>query len=245
VERAAAEELVDRLLADPPVVHAMDLTTEPELGVWSTDRDCYVFIAEHVAPGARTLETGSGLSTVLFTALGAHHTAVTPAQHEAERIVSYCRDHGIDAGNLRFEIGFSEEVLPSLDREEQFDLVMVDGNHGFPTPILDWYFAGSRLRPSGRLIMDDVSLPAVAHLCAFMDRDPRWSADRHAGKWNAYRRLSEGDLRQDWFEQPFYGRPVTGLRDLVGRAPGHVRRTLASGLRSRVRWPGRAEAESA
>ena len=212
----------------------MDLTAAPELGVWSTDRDCYVFIAETVGPGARTLETGSGLSTVLLASLGASHTAVTPAQDEADRIVSYCRDHGIDTASLRFEIGFSEDVLPTLDREDELDLVLVDGNHGFPTPMLDWYFAGSRLRPSGWLIVDDVNLPAVAHLCAFIDRDPRWSAHRRAGKWNAYRRECGGDLRQDWYEQSFYGRPLNGLSDLIGRAPGYLRRTLASGLRSRV-----------
>jgi hypothetical protein len=47
------------------------------MGVWSADPDCYRFIAEHCHRGQRTLETGLGLSTVVFAALGTHHQCVT------------------------------------------------------------------------------------------------------------------------------------------------------------------------
>jgi predicted O-methyltransferase YrrM len=222
--------LVDGLLAEPPVVHAMDRSDDPELGVWSTDRDCYLLLAEHAGPGARTLETGSGLSTVLLAAIGARHTCVTPAQAEADRIVAYCADHGIDTESLTFEIGYSDEVLPRLPREALLDLVLIDGNHGFPTPMLDWYYAGSRLRPAGLLVIDDVALPAVAHLCAFVDRDPRWAIHRRTEKWIAYRRVTEGHLRQDWFDQPFYKSPApAGLAALPARVVRKIRRTLGRG----------------
>lgn len=71
--------LVDRLLAEPPAIHAMEPGDDPQMGVWSTDRDCYLLLAETAGPGSCTLETGSGLSTVLLAAVGAHHTCVTPA----------------------------------------------------------------------------------------------------------------------------------------------------------------------
>ena len=40
------QEVVTAILADPPVVHPMDRTATPAMGVWSTDESCYRFIAE-------------------------------------------------------------------------------------------------------------------------------------------------------------------------------------------------------
>jgi hypothetical protein len=194
--------VVDRLLADPPKVHAMDFSAEPEIGVWSTDRDCYDLLAEQCVAGARTLETGSGLSTVLFAALGAVHTCVTPSQVEADRIAAYCRAHDVGMASLRFAIGPSDAVLPGLT--EPIDLFLIDGNHGFPTPIIDWYYGAARLVDGGLLVIDDTQLPAVSELQRFIDHDPRWAPVRRSTKWAAWRRIGSGPLGQDWFEQPRY-----------------------------------------
>jgi predicted O-methyltransferase YrrM len=202
----------------------MDLSANPEVGVWSTDRDCYLLIADNAGPGAHTLETGSGLSTILLAALGARHICVTPARIEVDRVLAYCHEHSIDTASLTFEIGCSDDVLPRLSGEEQLDLVFIDGNHGYPTPVIDWYYAGSRLRPGGLLVIDDVALPAVAQLCAFVDRDPRWALQHRTQKWVAYRRVTAGGLRQDWYEQPFYRPPPQqGLSAVTVRAMRKVR----------------------
>jgi predicted O-methyltransferase YrrM len=225
--------LVDQLLERPPAIHAMNDEGDPELGVWSTDRDCYLFLTETVRPGSRTLETGSGLSTILFAALGAEHTCVTPAQVEVDRIVEYCRQEEIDISRVAFEIGSSDEVLPRLLSGAAIDLAFVDGCHGFPTPTIDRYYAGSRLRQGGLLVVDDVALPAVAEVCGFIDLDPRWAASRRTGKWAAYRRVDAGGLRQDWFEQPFFRRPpVYGMAAFAG----HLARRAHARLWRRRRW---------
>jgi predicted O-methyltransferase YrrM len=220
---------IDVLLANPPALHAMAEGDDPELGIWSTDRDCYLLLTEVAGPGTRTLETGSGLSTIVLAAAGAVHTCVTPARAEADRILAYCAEHGIDTGTVAFEIGGSDDVLPRLIHEPPLDLVLIDGNHGFPTPMIDWYFAGSRLRRDGTIVIDDIALPAVAHLCAFIDRDPRFAAHRRTEKWAAYRKLTDDNLRQDWFEQCFYASPSpASLTGLAGRALRKARHTLST-----------------
>jgi hypothetical protein len=233
--REVETTLVDKLLADPPAVHAMDAGPDPEIGLWGTDRECYALIAETVQPGMHTLETGSGLSTVLFAAAGADHTCVTPSAEEAARILAYCERQGISTDSLRFELGTSDEILPRLADGPRLDLVFVDGNHGYPTPMIDWFYAGSRLVPGGLLIVDDVPLPAVAHLCAFVDHDPRFIVHRRTAKWIAYRASAGGSLRQDWFEQPFYTSPTSAsLRAIPGRAARRASRGL------RARFAGRS-----
>jgi predicted O-methyltransferase YrrM len=221
--------LIDVLLADPPAVHAMGDGDTLGLGVRPTDRECYLFIAEYAGKGLRTLETGAGLSTIVFAAAGSRHVCVTPVPAEADRILAYCARHGIDTRALTFEIGCSDEVLPRLEHETPLDLVLIDGNHGFPTPMLDWYYAATHLRAGGLLVLDDVALPAVTDLCAFMDRDPRFSHHDGTGKWRAYRKLVEGGLRQDWYEQPYYGAPeLAPLAEIRGRVLRKVQRRLAA-----------------
>ena len=47
---------------------------------------------------------------------------------------------------------------------EPLDFVLIDGGHGFPTPMLDWFYGAGRLRRGGVAVFDDVQLPAVAML---------------------------------------------------------------------------------
>lgn len=216
---------VDRLLADPPVVHPMDSSATPTMGVWSTDEAAYRFIAERCPPRARTLETGSGLSTTLFAALGTDHICCTPGPEEAERIIDYCNAHELGVDGLHFELGSSHESLPRLQAiGVRIDLALIDGGHGFPLPVLDWFYAASMLDAGGMVLIDDIALPAVATLLDFVGRDPRWRRIGGSSKWVAYERTSGGPLAEDWTAQPFYAPHHEGLGDLARRARGRITR---------------------
>lgn len=183
-------EPIGAVLADPP-------------GPWPSAPELYAFLSRHVGPGARTLETGCGASTVLLAAWGAEHTCVTPSEEEVERCLAWCATHGIGTGAVRFTVGLSQDVLPGLG-PDPLDLVLVDGAHGFPLPILDWFYAAGRLRGGGILVLDDVHLPHVAvPLLAVLDGDPRWTALDRGSTWAAYRREGEGPLGEEWTAQPF------------------------------------------
>jgi hypothetical protein len=220
-----AQRILDDLIADPPKIHGGTATGGDPQTLWSTDESCYRFLAGCVAPGDRTLETGSGLSTALLAALGAQHTCVTPAADEVAGLKDYLAARAIPAEHLSFEIGSSDRVLPRLEGES--DLVLIDGSHGFPLPIVDWFYAGGRLRQGGILVIDDVHLPAVGVLVAFLDRDPRWEPMQRTRQWAAFRRGGAGDLAEDWWQQPFHKVRPVGIR-------GQIRRVIA-GLRRRLR----------
>jgi predicted O-methyltransferase YrrM len=118
-------------------------------------------------------------------------------------------------------------VLPTLPTDPPLDLVFIDGCHGFPTPMVEWYYACSRLRADGVLVIDDVRLPAVAQLCAFLDRDPRFRRKRElTPQFAAYRRVDEGTLAQDWWQQPDFNRR-RGL-SVPRRAVRKLRRSILS-----------------
>ncbi len=209
-------EVLKRLSADPPFVHA----GAPE-GVWRSDEAFYRFLAERCPSGTRTLETGLGLSTVLFAAWGTRHTCVVGWQAEIDLCIEYLESHGIPRENVSFVFGASDDVLPQLALEP-IDLFLIDGGHGFPTPIIDWYYGGRWIRSGGVVVIDDLQLPPVRDwLVAFLDRDPRWAPVARTWKWAAYRRESEGLLRDEFTDQPF-------LSDRLRRSRA---RRLASALK--------------
>ena len=223
--------VVERLLADPPGVHPMGHGPDAHLGVWSTEPGCYRFMAEHCPPGSRTLETGSGLSTVLFAALGAEHVCCTAGQEEADRVLAHCRSRGVPTERLHLEVGASHDSLPVvLRRGDERDLVLIDGGHGFPLPIIDWFYGAAMLRAGGVLVVDDVALPAVRVLRGFLEQDPRWEPMAGTEKWRAWRRTTSGPLAEDWTSQPFF----RSRRDRARQLWHGARRRATSVLRFRA-----------
>ena len=213
---------VDAVLADPPRVHPNAPT-----GVWSTDIGCYRFLADRCPAGTRTLETGCGVSTVLLAKLGAEPVCVTPGAEERAAIVAHLAAAGIDGSRVRFELAGSHEALPRLLAEGlELDLVLVDGGHGFPMPVLDWFYAGSMLRAGGVLVLDDVGLPAVRLLVDVLDRDPRWTRVAGSAKWAAWERRTGGPLVEDWTEQPHLRNRWERLDHQRRRVTGRLRREL-------------------
>lgn len=193
--------VVDRLLADPPLIHGMaDSDSQEVFGVWRTNRAAYDLIAESCDVSSRTLETGIGVSTALFAALGATHTCVAPDAAEAKRLGRYLIDRGIDNAKLTIVAEPSQDYLPDMS-ECELDFVFIDGLHGFPLPLIDWFYACRWLRRNGIVLLDDVDLPAVDMLVLYLDRDPRWKRVMSTDKSVAFVRLSEGQLSESWWYQ--------------------------------------------
>jgi len=83
-----------------------------------------------------TLETGAGASSIVFAAAGSAHTVISPAADEHERIRSWCERNGISTARVRFVAASSDTALAGSWTPEPLDLVLVDGAHLFPFPVL-------------------------------------------------------------------------------------------------------------
>ncbi len=195
---------VRELLADPPLVH--EWMSADGLMTHGLLPEALAFIESTVAPGQRTLETGSGLSTIAFALRGAEHTCVVPDAAEPERIHAYCAERAIDASRLTFHIAPSERALPSLDLEP-LDVVLIDGSHSFPQVFIDWFYTQTALKVGGTLLVDDVHIWTGKVLRDFLVAEPEWELiERWAGRTVAFRKVREADVAKDWADQPFIWR---------------------------------------
>lgn len=185
---------IESLLNSCPAVHG-DVT-------YGLETETLRFIDRHVSAGSRTLETGSGLSTVLFAYRGTRHTCVTPWQLEVARITKHCNDHGIQTDGVTFAVGSSDEILPSLLHAGPLDLVLIDGGHGFPLPFVDWLYSAPRLEVGGLVVIDDTHLWTGAILRDFLSLDPDWKLEALFARGAAFRKVNEF-RNKEWNEQPY------------------------------------------
>ena len=186
------------------------------------------WIETHARPGMRTLETGAGLSTIVFAASGARHTAVTPEAHEEAGVRAVCRELGVADDALEFIIGPSEDVLPALP-ETGLDLVLVDGAHGFPYAILDWWQLGRRLQVGGAMLLDDAYLPPVLAILDGLRGVPAWRVEGAIGDRTVLLRKLTDDLPSAvWPGGAFGGRSSFRYLPLRRRVVASTRQRVLS-----------------
>jgi len=185
------------------------------------------WLERNVSPGATTLETGAGLSTIVFAASGAHHTAITPVADEADAIRRVCDSLGVDHSGVEFVIEPSEIALPKLDPRRPLDVVLVDGAHGFPYAILDWWYLRDRLRVGGAMLLDDAYLPPVLAILDGLKGVPSWRVDGPiSDRTVLLHKTGDALPPTDWPGGPFGGRQ--SYRYLP------TRRRIVAGVRERL-----------
>jgi hypothetical protein len=219
---------LQELLALQPRVHD-DGSGNPTS--WGLYEDALRFIEERVPDGARTLETGEGLSTILLAAKGCHHTAVTPNRPALDKIEEFCGEHGISLERLSFVVEMSQRALPALELLE-LDFVLIDGCHGFPAPFIDWFYAAIALKPGGVVLVDDTQIWTGEVLEQFLaSQEGAW---RRVASWEgraaAFEKVGDPELFSEWTDQPYVIQRSSGgaaggrggLGGLLRRAAGRA-----------------------
>ncbi|MFS8085476.1 MAG: class I SAM-dependent methyltransferase [Acidobacteriota bacterium] len=189
-----------RLLQNPPRVQRNGDGQFVEMGLTGEVLD---FTRQRIDASSRTLETGCGVSTVIFALSGARHICITPAEHEIQRIKEYCRAENISTDAISFYADSSEKVLPALQCEP-LDLVLIDGRHGFPAPFIDFYYAAAKLKIGGLLVVDDTWLWTGEVLKQILMSEPEWKLEADfAPRTVVFRKLAEGSETKEWSQQKF------------------------------------------
>jgi tetratricopeptide (TPR) repeat protein len=210
---------LEMLLLHPPKLHQV-FDGLASLGV---SEALLHFLNAQVSASSETLETGAGISTLLFALKGAKHHCIVPDAALIDRIQAYCQRHQISLKRVTFYIGRSETVLPQLSssiHSPKLDLVLIDGRHAFPSPFIDWYYSSLLLNVGGITIIDDTQLWTGDVLKNFLQLEPEWEfVDElpHESPNSAiFRQLQAGSQDKWWLQQPY----------AVQQRPGSVERVV-------------------
>ena len=121
----------------------------------------------------------------------------------------------------------------------QYDYVFVDGAHSYPYPAVDWHYAMKALKIGGRLLLDDIPIPAVTGVYRYMMSDPSWKLMGIYDDRAAAFELRSEPAAEDWTLQPYNRRLDYGFQPLPRRTYSVVA-TQVSELRRQLgdRMPG-------
>lgn len=153
----------------------------------------------------RSLETGAGLSTLVFAgARPARHIAVNPDQGLKERITAEAGRRDIDLSSTQYLTEFSEDVLPDLAKTETVDIALIDGGHGWPSVFVDFCYANMMLRQFGVMIVDDILLYPCTQLFLLLKHQPGWKLEKIVYAKTAFFRKEYAQKRlPDFGGQPY------------------------------------------
>jgi hypothetical protein len=188
---------LESLLADPPMLHR---DQSGEAVSWGLPSDVIRWMWGRIDRGSRTLETGGGLSTVMFALSGAEHTCITPSSHDVAAVRAFCRTHGISDERVTYVVDRSENVLPRAPIGD-LNLALIDGRHGFPATFIDWYYTAGPLKRGGALVVDDTQLWPSRVLKEFLMAEPRWRLEREFHRTVTFTKLRDGSESAEWGQQ--------------------------------------------
>lgn len=220
------QDLLESVIANPPKAHQADTEVDHHKALIGSSLRGYMrelieknlvvchginpevarFLYRMVAEDARTLETGSGLSTIIFAMRNAHHTVVTPSASEAAAIREYALEKQIGMERVEFVLEPSEAYLPRCTLQD-LDLILIDGKHSVPWPFIDWFYTAEKLKVGGVCVIDDIHLESVLDLVNFLKEEPRWEFVWELPRRTiAFRKISATVHDVAWHQQPYVSR---------------------------------------
>jgi hypothetical protein len=72
-----------------------------------------------------------------------------------------------------------------------------------PSPFLDWFYGGRRLKVGGLVLVDDTNLWTGRVLAEFLRREPEWEHVLSLPKAAVFRKLAHAAWIKEWTQQPF------------------------------------------
>ena len=199
--RTGIQRVLDTLYTEWPSFHG---ETKADAN-WAMQRDPLEWLCGRLRPGMKSLETGCGYSTAVLAAAGMDHTIVAPFRREVERIKDWCSRHDTDTSRLQYREGLSQDILPQL-LDGGFDAVLIDGDHAYPAPAIDFYYTAELLKPGGYLLVDDTQLTTGWDLRAFLLAErARWRVVYDDWKTSIFRKVTNGPAVRgiSWVDQPY------------------------------------------
>jgi hypothetical protein len=222
-------------LDDLPRLHTWDLGVTWNTGGFypSQLRRMHQIIRERFRDGARILETGAGNSTITFLYLGPKQlVAIAPSADLRDRILAYCRDHEIESSALDYRVERSEIALPAIalgvEEGPVFDVVLLDGGHGWPTVFVDFCYCNSMMRAGSLLLLDDTQLHSVAELSRLLDKQTGFTFKEQLGKLQVWEKDDDQRFLPEHSREPY-------LIEMTRKADRKLRARLERTV-MRIKW---------
>jgi hypothetical protein len=152
----------------------------------------------------RSLETGTGKTTLLLSHISEHHTVF--AIDGGQSLTVTRKSDLLEGSRVHFVDGPTQRTLLAYQFSEPLDFVLLDGPHGYPFPELEYWAVYPHIRPGGVLAIDDIHIPTIHRLFEFLREDPMFELVEVVPHTAFFRRTTAQTFDPEcdgWYLQPF------------------------------------------
>jgi len=215
----------DMIEENSVVQSIIDTGVSGQQHAWGAFADSTLKRLEQVLPSrvSRTLETGCGKSTILFSNISETHLVFSFDDRElgCNSSVLLYENHPLTKDDrISLVPGPTQLTLPKYDAWEEYDIIMLDGPHGSPFLELEYYFTYPHLRKGGYLIIDDVHIPSIGQFADVIKEDRMFEYHALIENTLVLRRTNADSFDpfgDGWYEQDFNRRRIDPLDPSIGR----------------------------
>ncbi len=157
-----------------------------------------------------SLETGCGKSTIMFSNLSKRHFvfAYDDRNLPDSSVEMVQADQDFKSGGVTFVFGPTQKRLPAYTFPEGtlFDVILIDGPHGYPFPDLEYALLYPFLKKGGILIIDDVHIPSIGRMFDILREDRMYDEVGVFSTTGVLRRTNTDGVPADgdhWYEQAY------------------------------------------
>jgi Methyltransferase domain len=162
----------------------------------------------------RSVETGCGKSTILFSNISEHHTVFClddRSQGDQSSIAFFETCELTRNDRVHMVLGPTQKTLPVYSGFKPYDVVLIDGPHGYPFPEIEYYYFYPHLKTGGLLIVDDVHIPTIGRFADVIAEDAMFEPVELVSTTAVFRRTDApafDPTGDGWWEQNFNRRRI-------------------------------------
>ena len=175
--------------------------------------------SEQIGPIIQSAETGSGLTTLLFSHLSASHLVFAIDLNGSIRQPK--ESPLLNPEAVTFVEGPTQVTLPNFRFSRKLQIALIDGPHGYPFPDLEYYYFYPHIETGGLLVIDDIKIPSISRMVDIVKADDMFNLLEIVGNTAIFRRSQASliDPKSDsWWLQGYnraYHEKVSGPRQLL------------------------------
>jgi hypothetical protein len=160
-------------------------------------------------------ETGCGKSTILFSNLAQRHKVFTIDDRNMtanSSVVFFKKCPLTKLNRIEVIFGPTQLTLPQYKKHKKYDVVLLDGPHGYPFPELEYFYFYPHIKKGGILIVDDVLIPTIGRMADFVAEDEMFELIEVISNTAVFRRTNADTFDpygDGWWTQRFNRRRVS------------------------------------
>ena len=168
-------------------------------------------------------ETGCGKSTILLSRIATRHKVFClddRDRNDASSVAYFMNCPATRLETIETVFGPTQSTLPSYESHAPYDLVLIDGPHGFPFPELEYYYFYPHVKAGGLLVVDDVNIPTIGRLADFISEDRMFETVEFIGATAVFRRTDApvfDPMGDGWWLQDYNRRRADFAREIFLR----------------------------